>query len=786
MKRMSNLDNWATARRYGLTVLLTLGLLALFLFLLADPPTLAQSTRTVNQAAIEVNQTVGTEVGICAPNSVIAATARTTVHYCVTIRNTGPTRLLTHTLSYAGINNTIPYTLESGSALNVTTNILNLSEDRTFLAYSIPDNATGTITHTVQVTSIDEQGRQATGQATAIVVIGTVGLRVSKTVGLTSICPTTKGIAVNPNTVVKYCVTVQNTGTLALTKHQLIDPLLNVNASFTGTIPAGVSLVITEGALLNQPLEALINGNLTNTLTFNSATAQGVSVSAQDQAVVVIGQARIAVTDTLGLDVATCGTSSSIAVVAGRSVYHCLRIKNEGTIPLETHEIRSTVFVTNPVITQTLPPGESLVIPNLAHTRAVTTTSNFTVTSRSSEGIVAVDTAQSRIAVGTQTFTMAKYATADPNGCRTVAPLSVASNQAFYYCLVLTNTGTVPLVRYTFTEGAPLNLSGAFTYTLAQNQSVTVTNQFLVNTLKLPPSLGPFTASASLPGSLTLTAFSAENMSMPLVASFQVNISAPVPTATPSSTPFPTFTPTISPTPSLTPFIPPTPTATPIALSFAAPPTQPFDINSVTTPTPIIGAGGVPPALDPFGQPISPLDPAQQVNMQSTVFALTVEAAATQTAWAFSQQPVFDTPIPPTAAPLIESPLESPLPTATLFEVTPTPTSVALLSPLATPPLLDNYVNVFAQVFQVSTATLSWLWFLGGSIVFFATAGMFFGLSWLRRRTAKGSAYAGAQDGNMDAGWPDNLSPPARATQPANLQSSNQPDDDDPWPASLR
>jgi len=802
MKRVIDMGKWArVARRHGLAFLWAMGLLALLLALLIERPAVAQAPRSVEQVAIEVNQTVGTSVGICTPTAVIAA--EQDVHYCVIILNTGSSPLTQHALSSSLSSEPITFTqtVNPGQAFSVTTNILNdldasdaSGASGALLMQKVLTNPIGaTITHTVFVTSTNAIGEAATGQAAARVIVGRLGLKVTKTIGLNDSCAATKGIAVNANTQVKYCVTMQNTGTLPLTQHRLVDSLLNVNVPFGLPVPPGATLVITDGALRKydstQTLGYSVTTNLTNTMTFNSSTAEGISISAQDQAIALVGSARIAVTDTLAIDAATCGTSTSLSVVTGRTIYHCLRIKNEGTIPLETHEIRSTTApIISTVITETLQPGQSLVLTNtriaqLAQANVTAnTTINFAVTSRTSQGIVATDGASAQITIGTQSFTLAKYATTDPNGCVTAAPLNVVSNQAFYYCLVITNTGSVPLVRHTFTEGSPINLTGAFTYTIAPAQRITLTNPFLTAN-QLPARLGPFTTSAPLPGTLAFTSFSAANVPVTVNASFQVNIVAPTPTLPPTLTPFPTFTPTISPTPSLTPIIPPTPTVTPIMLSFSATPGQPFGVNDITTPTPGVGAGSAPPVLDSFGQPISPLDPALTVDIQSTLFAQTVEAAALQTTMAVMPPPVVDTPIPPlTAAPVVESPLQSPLPTPTVPDSLPTATlPVSLTIPsLATPQLLDGYVAVIAHALQVSTATLGWLWFLGGSLVFFATAGAFFGLSWLRQRNRQQGAYEMTADDTAG----DEFS--ASATSPAPPVNPNPPNDEDYWPASLR
>lgn len=790
---------------YGLALLIAGVLLLLLIGGLLSAPAVAQQTpaqdgRAVNQPAIAVIQTVGTAVGICPPNAAIAVSANTTVHYCVTLRNSGDVALSRHTLFSSLLNQSVTFTqtLNPGQEIALTTNVLNSLGQSFTLATS---NVTTNLTHTVTITSTNGQGTVATGQAVARVVIGTVGVKIVKTVGLTSGttgCTTaTKGIAVNANTTVFFCITIQNTGSLPLVKHYVRDPLLNIDRELT-TAPIVFG---TPVAITNWPeLEYFVTQSVTNTVFFTSTTAEGISVSAQDQASVLVGQPGIDLTYTIGSDSDPCGTATSLTIASGRPVQHCLRIQNNGAVPFTNHTLQwsqNNVQLLNTTITQTLQPGQSIVIssttvPQLTQAN-VTASANhlFTVTSRNRQGVSATATKSAQVIIGTQTLSVQKYVSIDRNVCVTrplpAPPLNIAANQPFYYCLVVTNSGTIPFVRHTFNEGAPLNISAEFTYPLAPGARITLTNNFLTGTLGLPALFGPLTASVNVPGSMAFTAFSAGNVQSAQTVAFQINVAAPTLTPTTPPPPFPTFTPTISPTPSPSLTSPPTPTPTPVVVSFQPTPTPAFGIGSVTTPTPGVFPGAAPPGTDAFAQPTSPLDPlVPTVDFTSTAIAVTMEAAATQTALAFIPPPVTDTPSPlPTVTPLLETPTETPLLTTTDV-VTPTLTPVVLaLAPLPTPAPSSDYLDLTAQVFQVSTATLGWLWFLGGSIIFFATAGMFAGLSLQQRRRQQTDDFIMTEDGSLDEYTFDPIAvdpitaPDTSIDQPAD-------DDDNYWPASLR
>lgn len=799
------------ASAYRLALFITSALLCLLLGSLLVTPTGAQTPRAADQAAIEVKQTVGTTVGICSSTTAVAVVTNTTVYYCVTLRNSGTVPLSQHTLTVANKTITLTQTLNPGQAIQLTSNVLNsFDQDGTILTQTGSGIVGTVLTSTVTITSTNAQAAAVTtGQASARVVIGKVELSVTKTVGLTDSCPTTKGIAVDANTTVKYCITIKNTGALTLTNHRLVDPSLKVDVTFPLKFPVGATLVITDGALQkydsNQRLSLAVTSDLTNTASVTSTTAEGAVVSGNARAVTVIGKTSGTVTYTVGLEDG-CATSTMMPFISGRTLYYCLKLTNNGTIPLENHTVRwgqntSTTPVVNTVITQTVQPGQTLLITRsrisqLAQNNVTTNITNtFTVTSTNHRGMFTVATVRDAVKVGAQTLSVTKYAMTDRNGCVVNMPLNITSGQEFYYCIVVTNTGLVPLVRHAFVESSPspFSISGVFTYTLAPGQKMTLTSQFLTS-VGLPANLlGPFKATSSYFGTFNVSATSANNIQVYQSAAAQVNVNVATATPTTAPTAVPTFTPsqTPIPSPSLTPL--PTPTASPVVLSFQPTPTQPFSVNSITTPTPGILPGSAPQAFDQFGQPIPPtVDPfAQQnsplptVDIASTVFALTVEAAATQTALAFMAPPVTDTPMAP---PVIQSPLETPTPAITVI-ITPTATAVVLvLTPLPSPEAATGYLAVVSQVFQVSTATLGWLWFVVGSLVFFATAGMFAGLGW-HQRGRQGVYEMNERTTSADEGM--RLEP--STTQSFSIQSPaapsaqpQAPDDEDYWPASLR
>ncbi len=803
---------FACRRRFRLATSLGLAVLAVSVLLLLSPvPSQAQ-------APLGLQQTVGTASNICAPTAAIAVAANTIVHFCVTLTNPTNVMLTQHNIMLVspqiGLsrNFTFSTNLPAGENLVVNTAYLASIGQPTQLSAIAGTNFTSTVT----VTSTNDSDTTASGTATARVAIGSVGMTIAKTVNNTRTGCANSGLAVNAGTTVYYCITIVKSGTLPLVTHRLIDPALGIDVPLDAPITDNQPVVITADQV--PALNKTITENFTNTATLTSYTAEGIAVTAQAAAHVVLGSAAIVVTDTLGTTANECSNVTTLTVATGSNVYHCIRIKNQGTIPLRYHRINIPLFGLNKIVTQTLQAGAVLTVtsntlPELRRTISTQEASTANVTSTSVNRVVAQDTATTQVNVGTATLTVIKYPQRAPNTCNKDTALNVVSNEQFYYCLVVRNNGQLPLVSHNFSEPG-FQLTGSFSYTLGAGQILTLTNQFFANNLQVNSTLGPFRTAVNLNHTLTYIARTTTNTAVNAPATAPVNIVLPTPTRTTAPTAIPTFTPTITPIPTETPTPIPTPTPTNVVLSLPATPTSPFNLNSIESPTP-----GIPGAAQNLGfdSPVAtPFAPTPAfIDFAATTVALTVEADATATSLAlFSTSPLPTATETPTPTPI---PL---LPTATLPTENPTPTVLAviiatptLLPPMGTPAPIADYLNLMAGVLAVSTATLGWIWFLVGSIIFFAVAGIFAGLTFRQQErhrydtatreeddfplldepaeaalSSAGSLYYitdAATDGYTVA-TSNARSPQVPADRPRNQPPTQDLESDDFWPASLR
>lgn len=727
--------------------LLALGLLLLLL------PQVSQA-----QGTLTVTPTVGTASNLCPTTAAVAVNTNTTVYFCVTLTNRTNAVLTDHTVRLV-----MPQLVNPTRTLTLTTNLppgQSVAINQSYLTGigetdSLAASASQAFTTTVTVTSTNGS-TTVSGSGQARVVIGAIGMTVVKTVGTDeNQCSATRGVAVSRGTTVYYCVTLTKSGNLTFTRHRLVDSALGIDITITdpGAYILDNNPVEITSAI--DPLTKTITQNFTNTVSLTSYTPEGVAVSAQAKAHAIVGSAKTVVTDTVGTRSGECASTTSVTVTSGAIVYHCISIKNQGTEPLTRHEINAPQLGLTQVLTKTIRTGEVLTVTNLTFAQLQTTasaalTNTVTVRSVSRNGVVTTDGAAARINLGTAALTVTKYPQRDPNTCAKNTALSVLSNEPFYYCLVVRNNSQLPLVNHNFTE-SNLQLSSRYSYTLAAGALLTITNQFMADTLRVTPALGPLRVTAGINNQLVYNARTSANIVATAAANAPVSIVFPTATRTTAPTPSPTLSPTTTPSPTITPTPIPTETPTNVVLSLPPTPTSAFGLNSIQSPTPsLFGAAQDPNFTSPIETPFVP-PPVFTPDFTATTFALTAEAAATQNSLAF----LPTSPLPT----LSETPTLS-LPTATVPVATPTSTTVAAVV-VATPTLLPSlppttgeplvdYLNLLAGMLRVSTTTLGWIWFLMGSIIFFAVAGLFAGLTFRQQERQRYATAETEDDAFLD------------------------------------
>jgi len=808
------------------------GMLAILFFFLGLMPgdVRAESNQ---EEEIQVIHTVGTKDGFCATTETIAVAANTDVYYCFTITNSNPVTLTDHNfvMSQLGISSTFHSVIPPGGELAVTTGYL--ASTGLFLNPGLTSQINNeNVTNSVVVNSRAEDADQFnyTGQGTAQVIVGDASTVITQTVGtVESGCTDTETIAVPSGTTVYYCLTIADGGTLDFVRHEISAPQLGATFVFTPTDPAADSQQITAQTVrLNYApnrFEKVITESFVNDIDVTSYTDEGIAFQNSASTTAIVGTATAVLTYTVGTAAGGCATTSTVTVTSNSTAYFCIQLENTGTLPLERFTLNAPQLNLQKNFTRTLAVGETMVLTSIFDdqlAKVITSgeTNTITLDSYTADNIRVRSQGSATVSSGNLIMTVTKYAQTTPDGCVATAPLTILTTTQFYYCVVIQNTGTVPIVGFTVTEPTPTDINFAFDYQLDTGQKITLTNAFLADTLQIGSFLGPFLTPNSQNASLTVTARDANGNTIPVSSAFQIIANVPTVTPVPTPTPSLTWTPTLTPIPTVTPTIPPTPTPTNVVISVLPSATSLLGIDTVATPL------ASPATATPEGfVPDSPLvdsalaTPTPTIDLVATdsastaiaitaaaltVAAQTIEAQATQTVLAATEEvlPTPTTTPQPTDTPNITH-------TATIQPVVivaPTnpggETAAGSMGPNSggsATSIDGDYLSLIAATLATSTATLSWLWFLAGSIIFFAVAGMFAGLSFRqqeRRRYRMFDDDEGPTEAENSllfendpvAPWPDEPLP--EMTTIDETTDSSQPDrdnkaDDDYWPASL-
>ena len=138
---------------------------------------------------------------------------------------------------------------------------------------------------------------------------------------------------------VTYCYTVENTGSITLTNHTLVDDQLGtILNNFAYDLAPSASVFITETVLITQT-------------TVNSATwtadngSQTAVASATATVTVPIANPSIILTQTVGLDPTVCANTNAITLpYGGGDVTFCFTVENTGDITLTHHYVAENLL----------------------------------------------------------------------------------------------------------------------------------------------------------------------------------------------------------------------------------------------------------------------------------------------------------------------------------------------------------------------------------------------------------------------------------------------------------
>ena len=248
---------------------------------------------------ITLEKTVGTDSGTCASTDSIIVDVNSTVYYCYEVTNTGDITLTRHDLVDSELGVILadfPFTLVPGASAFITQSA------------SITQTTVNTATWTASLPPQVANGPvSASATDAATVTVGTPSIGLNKTVGLSSsTCANTNTLTLTTTTTVYYCYTVENTGEITLTRHDLTDTELGtILNDFPFTLIPGASAFITQSATISQ--------TTVNVAVWTAFNPGGGTANATDVATVTVEPPTAVTLSDLS---ATPGTLPLLAVAA--------------------------------------------------------------------------------------------------------------------------------------------------------------------------------------------------------------------------------------------------------------------------------------------------------------------------------------------------------------------------------------------------------------------------------------------------------------------------------------
>jgi uncharacterized repeat protein (TIGR01451 family) len=271
---------------------------------------------------------------------------------------------------------------------------------------------------------------------------------------------------------VTYCYTVENTGTVTLTNHSLVDDQLGTLLNnFSFALAPSESIAITETVLITQTVVNSATWTADNG-TFTVADSDTATVT------VPIANPSIELAKTVGTDPNTCASGDSITLpVTGGEVIYCFAVTNTGDITLTHHTLTDSHLgdILNG-LSYSLAPGGSVF--NTATAATTQTTVNTAVWTAYIDGspvpISATDddTATVTVPTANPSITVDKTVGLDPVVCATTDSVNLPlGGGEVTYCFEVTNTGDITLTHHTVTDSHLGSIVSGLVYDLALPRS---------------------------------------------------------------------------------------------------------------------------------------------------------------------------------------------------------------------------------------------------------------------------------------------------------------------------
>lgn len=765
-------------------------------------------------------KTVGASPGVCAPEgqTSIDAAPGSVVYICYTLTNTGslglePLDLIDNydnpsAFEPVAWQKTPGFVLAPGARLEPT------EANGLIRAVTVSAAATGSAGWGV----VAADGSQTSQITSNPVTINVVSLSTQATLtGLATQITSPSTQCSSPSVTlssyqspVYLCLTLTNGSSITLTQHEVsipgfgIDFVLNKPLGPSGTVSATVRITNVDDAKMAPRLSAptvTSRAYVTSTNAVEGSPAT-LRVSTLSEPIVVSGPAAsVSLQKTINSDATSCATTTTLSNVSyGHTFYYCLVLINSASLTYTEHLFTEPALKIAGSFNEVLPPGGRISITNnylqvnkgvtpflgpFTVTQSINNTMIYTASNPSLDIRASASAASSvTMLTPTPTNTGAPTPTNTPIGFATPIPTPT-----------ITPIPPTPTPTWTWTPSpTPTPPPTVLIFSTPGGQAPTPYPQI--------PGLQPSAQTGQIPNSpfvspLAPGAVATQPFTFPTpvldpfgaTATAQAQFAFPTPVLDPFAATATAQAQFAFPTPVLDPFGA-TATAQAQISAFPTPILDPFAATATaqaqfSSPLPA-------PMLDPLAATATAQTGLALPTPLADVFSATAIAQAATLSASLSGDAVDMTPSPGTEAALLPPGAYITV-TATFTPEPPTPFTQRPVEP-PPPPQIDTR-TLFVRVLDSAGSTVALLWFLGGSVLFFVTAGVLAGLSFRAREQARFTLGPGDDSdtfsvqpiaGQAIAGQP-------AVGQPAGGQSAAGPTPppaasnkaDDNWPAAL-
>ena len=361
------------------------------------------------------------------------------------------------------------------------------------------------------VAALAGTGRVVTAQGAVIAL--------SKTVGTNpEVCATSDTITVTVGTQVTYCYSVENTGAITLSLHDLVD-------SHLGTLLNGFNYPLVPGASAFLTSTTPITTTTVNLATWvaSDTITPTILVTATDVATVTAlpPVPSITLAKTVGTNPEVCATTDAITLPAGgSSVTYCYDVTNTGDVTLSFHDLVDThLGALLNGYPYALAPGasafitETTVVTGTTVNGATWTASDFLTPTFT---VTATDNATATVLPALASIALTKTVGTDPAVCASTGAITVTnqSQADVVYCYQVLNTGNITLTVHDLVDSELGVLLSGFPYALAPGASAFLTEAATLT----ETTVNTATWTAGLAGIATATAGGLATVSFQTIA----------------------------------------------------------------------------------------------------------------------------------------------------------------------------------------------------------------------------------------------------------------------------